>query len=459
MERVTGLRFVVVGAGRSGIALTRFLLDQGGEVVLTDSRAEGLDPEVHELGLRGARLDLGGHDESAFLRADRVLVSPGVPLALPAIESARRAGVTVWGEIEFASRFLEGTIIGITGTNGKSTTTTLTGLLLADGGLDAVACGNLGRPLIELASSDSPGRHYVVELSSFQLEAVETFRPDIAVLLNVAPDHQDRYERHSDYREAKGRIFENQRREDRAILNRDDPETLAFAPRIRASLSLFSRTARVDEGACVEEGRVVLRSEGRSREVLPVDQIPLVGVHNLENVLASAAVADRCGIAPESMASTIRRFRGLPHRIELVGTVGSVRYYNDSKATNVAATAKSLASFPGGIILILGGKDKGGDFASLIPLIRERAAGLVFMGKARDSIRAQVGEPVPSRTVVTLAEAGAAAAAMAAPGQVVLLAPGCASFDLYRNYEERGEDFRALVRSLADGGFAPGGGR
>jgi UDP-N-acetylmuramoylalanine--D-glutamate ligase len=459
MERVSGLRFVVVGAGRSGLALTRFLLDRGGEVVLTDSRSEGLDPEVRDMGRRGARLELGGHDPEAFLRADRVLVSPGVPLSLPALQSAHRAGIAVWGEIEFASRFIKGTMIGITGTNGKSTTTTLTALLLREGGLEAEACGNLGTPLIELAPADTPARHYVVELSSFQLEAIETFRPHVAVLLNVAPDHQDRYARHADYREAKGRIFENQLPEDRAILNRDDRETMEFAERIASGISLFSRREDVPEGACLENGRIVARRDGRSREVLPVDQVPLVGVHNLENVLASVAAADCCGVPPGAMASAIRRFRGLPHRIELVAEIDSVRYYNDSKATNVAATLKSLESFPGGVILILGGKDKGGDFAALLPGIRERAAGLIFMGKARDSIRRQVGEPVPARSVATLAEAVLAAREMAAPGQVVLLAPGCASFDAYRNYEERGDDFRARVLSLSGGPGSSGGGR
>jgi UDP-N-acetylmuramoylalanine--D-glutamate ligase len=456
MERVSGLRFVVVGAGRSGLALARFLLDRGGEVVLTDSRLEGLDPEVGEMGRRGARLDLGGHDAGSFTAADRVLVSPGVPLTVPAIQSARRAGVPVWGEIEFASRFLKGKMIGITGTNGKSTTTTLTALLLAQGGLDATACGNLGTPLIDLVAGDGPSRHYVVELSSFQLEAIETFRPGIAVLLNVAPDHQDRYERHSEYVNAKGRIFENQRREDRAVLNRDDPETFGFAGRMAAGLSLFSRLQPVRDGACLEEGRVTLRLDGRSRTVLPADAIPLVGVHNLENVLASVAVADLCGVPPGAMAAAIGRFRGLPHRTELVAEIESVRYYNDSKATNVAATARSLESFSKGVILILGGKDKGGDFASLVPLIRERAAGLIFMGKARDSIRGQVGEPVPSRTVPDLAEAVAAAREMAAPGQIVLLAPGCASFDAYRSYEERGEDFRARVLALRQTRKSPG---
>jgi len=457
MERIAGRRFVVVGAGVSGLALARFLLERGGEVTLSDSRSEGLGPEVAEAGRRGARLELGGHDEARFAAADQILVSPGVPLGLSAIRAARRAGVPVWGEIEFAARFLTGKIIGITGTNGKSTTTTLTARLLGDGGIDSVACGNLGTPLIDQVPTDSPARHYVVELSSFQLEGIETFRPRLAVLLNVAPDHQDRYARHADYRAAKARIFENQRDEDEALLNRDDPEANAFTGRIGARTRHFSRLESVEDGACVESGRIVLRTGGRSREVMAAGEVPLVGVHNLENVLASAAAAGLCGVDPRSMASTLREFRGLPHRLELIAEIDAVRYYNDSKATNVAATAKSLESFPSGVVLILGGKDKGGDFASLLPLIRERAAGVVFMGKARDSIRAQVGEPVPSRVVVSLAEAVAAAREMASAGQVVLLAPGCASFDAYRNFEERGDDFRKQVLALA-GKTGTGGG-
>jgi UDP-N-acetylmuramoylalanine--D-glutamate ligase len=458
MERVSGLKFVVVGAGRSGAALARFLLDRGGEVVLTDSRTEGLDPTVGALAIRGAQLALGGHDEAQFLTADRVLVSPGVPLTLPAIRAARNSGVPVWGEIEFASRYLKGKIIGITGTNGKSTTTTLTSFLLQEGGLDATACGNLGTPLIEMVEKDSESRTYVVELSSFQLEGIETFRPGVAVLLNVAPDHQDRYPDHAAYRAAKGRIFENQRASDAAILNRDDAETFAFAPTLAARLSLFSRQERVSDGACVVDGQVVTRRDGKSRPILPLDSVPLVGVHNLENVLASVAVADLCGIQPDRMARAIRSFRGLPHRIELVAEIDSVRYYNDSKATNVAATARSLESFPRGVILILGGKDKGGDFASLLGLVRERAAGLVLMGKAREAIAAQMGDPVPTRKVQTMQEAVSAARSMAEPGQVVLLAPACASFDAYRNFEERGDDFKHRVLELTrKPGDSPGG--
>ena len=460
MERVSGLQFVVVGAGRSGVSLARFLLHRGGKVILTDERPAGFGPEVEELGRSGALLSLGGHDEQQFRRADRVLVSPGVPLHIPAIQAARAAGVPVWGEIEFAYRFLKGTIIGITGTNGKSTTTTLTGLLLQDGGLDAQACGNLGTPLIDMVPGDSESKHYAVELSSFQLEGIETFRPDVAVLLNVAPDHQDRYPHHAAYRAAKGRIFENQTPDDRAVLNRDDPETHAFASQLAAHLSLFSRTQIVAEGACVENGTVTLRQAGRSEPVVPVAELALVGVHNLENVLASVTAAHLCGVSSASMGQTLRRFRGLPHRLEPVAEVDGVRYFNDSKATNVAATLRSLESFAGGVVLILGGKDKGGEFAALLPLIRQRASALVLMGKARETIAAQLGEPaVPTRKVASMEEAVQAARGLAAPGQVVLLAPACASFDAYRNFEERGEHFKRLVRELVPRPAIPRGER
>ena len=445
---MSGLRFVVVGAGRSGLALARFLLERKAEVILTDQRSEGLSPEVAELGRRGARLRLGGHDEADFTAAEAVLVSPGVPLRLPVFEAARRAGVKVWGEIEFASRFLTGSIIGITGTNGKSTTTTLVGRILAAAGLDAPAGGNLGTPLMEMAAGDHPGRRYVVELSSFQLEGIDSFRPAVAVLLNVAPDHQDRYPDHDAYRAAKGRIFENQGPEDQALLNRDDPASYSFAPALRARVSLFSREAPVAHGATVEGGWVVARRDGESRPVIRTDDLPMVGVHNLENVLAAVATAQLCGVDPDRMADPLRRFRGLPHRIELVGEVDSVPYYNDSKATNVAATARSLESFPAGVVLILGGKDKGGDFASLVPLLKRRAAAVILMGKSRAAIRAQLGEPVPLVEAPTMAEAVAAARETARPGQVVLLAPGCASFDAYANFEERGADFRSRVRAL-----------
>jgi UDP-N-acetylmuramoylalanine--D-glutamate ligase len=457
MERVSGLRFVVVGAGLSGLSLARFLLNRGGEVLLTDRREEIPGGEIRELERRGARLALGGHPEADFTRADRVLVSPGVPLTIPAIVAARRAGVSVWGEIEFASRFLKGKIIGITGTNGKSTTTTLTGLLLQEAGLSAFACGNLGTPLIDMVENDSPDRFYVVELSSFQLEGIETFRPDVAMLLNIAPDHQDRYPDHAAYRSAKGRIFENQLPLDAAVLNRDDSEAYAFAPLVGGRLSLFSRTHSISEGACVEGGAITLRSAGSGREILAVGDLALVGTHNLENALASVVAAHLCGVPPESMAHTLRHFRGLPHRMERVAEIGSVRWYNDSKATNVAATLRSLEGFPGGVVLILGGKDKGGDFTPLLPLIRERAVGLVLMGKAKEAIAAQIGEPVPTRKAATMQEAVDAAREMARPGGVVLLAPACASFDAYRNFEERGDDFRRKVLFLAARNDGPDG--
>jgi UDP-N-acetylmuramoylalanine--D-glutamate ligase len=277
------------------------------------------------------------------------------------------------------------------------------------------------------------------------------------MLLNIAPDHQDRYPDHAAYRSAKGRIFENQLPLDAAVLNRDDPEAYAFAPLVGGRLSLFSRTHSISEGACVEGGAITLRSAGSGREILAVGDLALVGTHNLENALASVVAAHLCGVPPESMAHTLRHFRGLPHRMERVAEIGSVRWYNDSKATNVAATLRSLEGFPGGVVLILGGKDKGGDFTPLLPLIRERAVGLVLMGKAKEAIAAQIGEPVPTRKAATMQEAVDAAREMARPGGVVLLAPACASFDAYRNFEERGDDFRRKVLFLAARNDGPDG--
>jgi UDP-N-acetylmuramoylalanine--D-glutamate ligase len=445
--RLRGARVVVVGAAKSGLALARFLLGEGARVVLSDARqAEALDPAVRELAGRGAVLELGGHREDTLASADLVAVSPGVPLALPPIAAARRRGVRVVAEVEVASWFLKGTLIGITGSNGKSTTTSLAAHLLDRAGLGAVACGNLGTPLTDMIAGDSPDRHYVVELSSFQLEGIETFRPRIAVLLNLTPDHQDRYPDMRGYYDAKARLFMNQGPLDHAVLNLDDPEVRARRDAVRARLHWFSRAGEVEEGAFVEDGAVVLRRGGRDTRVMPVDELPLFGVHNQENLLAALLIADLCGVEAPVAARAVRAFRGLPHRLEKVGEAGGASWFNDSKATNVGATVQSLRSFSGGVVLILGGKDKGGAFADLAPLIRERVTHLVLMGQARESIRAQVGDAAPVTMVEDLPAAVAAARRVVRPGDVVLLAPGCASFDQYSGFEARGDHFRRLVR-------------
>ncbi|HKQ97593.1 MAG TPA: UDP-N-acetylmuramoyl-L-alanine--D-glutamate ligase, partial [Candidatus Polarisedimenticolia bacterium] len=414
--------------------------------------AAELGPETTALRSAGVALETGGHTQATFTGADLVAVSPGVPLTIAPIAAARRHGVRVVAEVEVASWFLRGTLIGITGSNGKSTTTALAGHLLASAGLDAVACGNLGTPLSSLVATDDPKRHYVVELSSFQLEGIETFRPAIAALLNLSPDHQDRYPTMRDYYDAKARIFMNQGPADHAILNADDPEVTARFGAVRARRWLFSRHDPVEDGAQVADGWVVLRRGGRDTRVMRVADLPLFGRHNEENVLAALLIADRSGVSPERAADGVRSFRGLPHRLELVRTLDGVRWFNDSKATNVGATEKSLLSFENGVVLILGGKDKGGKFEELEPLLRGRVTHLILLGKARETIRRALGDVVPTTLVEDLHAAVAAALTQVRPGGVVLLAPACASFDQYSGFEARGEHFRKLVGALPGGG-------
>ncbi len=448
--RLAGSRVVVVGAVRSGMAMARFLMSRQASVVVTDAKPlAALGPEVTALGREGARLELGGHDASSFTSADLVAVSPGVPLTIGPIVEARRKGVRVVGEIELASWFLRGLLIGVTGTNGKSTTTALTAHLLAQAGLKATACGNIGLPLTELIPKDAPDHYYVIELSSFQLEGIDTFRPWIAALLNLAPDHQDRYDSPIPYYQAKTRVFKNQGAADHAILNRDDEEVWALSKTLKAHVHPFSRTTTVEAGACVKNDAIVVRRDGRDIRAIPLASIPLFGAHNVENVMTALLVADLCGVPLPRAERALASFRGLPHRLEKVRSIDGVAWYNDSKATNVSATLKSLESFPGKVVLILGGKDKGGDFKELVPLVRQRVTHLVLMGRAREVIAAQIGPIVPVTKVADMAEAVESARARAEKGGVVLLAPACASFDQYTGFEERGEDFRRLVLGLS----------
>ena len=446
-----GARVVVAGAARSGVALARFLVGRGASVTLSDQRqARDLGPEVAALASQGVAFEFGRHEESTFVGADLAVVSPGVPLSIPPLAAARRKGVRVVAEVEVASWYLEGTLVGITGSNGKSTTTALAGHLLTAAGRNAVACGNLGTPLIETVEEDAPDRLYVVELSSFQLEGIETFRPHVAVLLNLSPDHQDRYPDTPAYYAAKGRLFMNQTASDHAVLNQDDAGVAHLTRGIAARRHHFSRAGEVAEGAYVRGAGIVLVENGREEPVLPLEDLPLFGVHNQENVMAALLVASLCGVPASQAARGVRSFRGLPHRLERVRDIGGVLWFNDSKATNVGAAAQSIGSFAKDVVLIMGGKDKGGAFADLIPLIRGRVSHLVLLGRAKDAIAQQIGPIVPTILVEDMEDAVAAASVVAVPGGVVLLAPGCASFDQYTGFEARGEHFRTLVNELVE---------
>ncbi|MBN2337673.1 MAG: UDP-N-acetylmuramoyl-L-alanine--D-glutamate ligase [Acidobacteria bacterium] len=446
-----GKSVLVAGAGRSGVAAARFLLSRGARVTLTDIRPrESLEPAVgglEELAARSGELalELGGHREESFRRSDLVVVSPGIPLSLPLFDASRAAGVPVIAEVELAYRHIEGTLIGITGSNGKTTTTALVAHLASAAGRRCRAAGNIGTPLIRYAEDSAPGDLYAVELSSFQLEAIDTFRPAIGAILNLTPDHLDRYAGFGEYVAAKQRLFMNQVDGDRAVLNADDARTAAMAAAVHSRPVLFSRRRSLERGAFVRGGRVLYRSDDGERDLFPVEAVGLVGAHNLENVLAACAMAILAGIPAEGLEAGVRAFRGVEHRIELVAELDGVRYYNDSKATNVDATAKALESFPGNILLIAGGRDKEGDFASLRPLVRQRVRRLVVIGEAADKLRRALADVTAVSAAGSMEEAVSACRREAGPGDVVLLAPACASFDMFRDYEERGRAFKEAV--------------
>ena len=452
--RYEGKSVVVAGAGRSGIAAARFLLTRGARVILTDLQSrEALESRIAPLrdvaGQTGELvLELGGHRKETFARCDFVVVSPGIPLALPVFDASREAGIPILAEVELAYRHLRGRIIVITGSNGKTTTTTLVSRLLVGAGLKGHAAGNIGTPLIGFAADSSPDDIYAVELSSFQLEGIREFRPFVGSILNLTPDHLDRYAGFDAYVAAKRRIFMNQGKTDFAVLNADDPRTAAMGTEINAGTVWFSRLKATVRGAFVRNGRVVFGDEQGERDLFDVSAVALKGTHNLENVLAACAMAILSGADPESLEESIRRFPGVEHRIEFVSTIEGVEYFNDSKATNVDATIKSLEAFTGNILLIAGGRDKGSDFTVLRSPVRERVKHVVTIGEAAEKLRKALADVTDVIAARSMQEAVSICRQLARPGDVVLLAPACASFDMYQDYEHRGRVFKEAVRSL-----------
>ena len=461
-------RVLVVGLGKSGVASALFLKAHGARVTVSDTKSgEELHNEIPVLLDHGITVETGGHGERTFRGQDLIVVSPGVPVDSPQLVQARALGGAVIGEIELAAQFLPGPIVAITGSNGKTTTTTLTGEILAAGGLPTLVGGNIGTPAISLAERAKPESVIVLEVSSFQLETIQTFRPKVAVVLNVTPDHLDRHRTFEAYTDAKARIFENQQNDDFAVLNEDDPTCLAMASRTRAQVYWFSRHKEVKRGAWVGDGRILFREdaqqpglsrESSQREIMLVSEIPLKGAHNLENVLAAVCAGALMGCTAEKIRQAVRDFKAVEHRLEYVATIRGVDYYNDSKATNVDATIKALESFPANIHLILGGKDKGSDYTLLNDLLRQRVKRVYTIGAAAAKIESQIVSSSGSHSksggpevvhAETLENAIRKANATAEPGDVVLLAPACASFDQFKNYEERGRVFKEIVRGLA----------
>ncbi len=447
-------RVLVVGLGKSGVASALFLKKHGAKVSVSDTKSgDELRNEIPVLLDNGISVETGGHGDRTFRGQDLIVVSPGVPVDAPPLVQARSLGESVIGEVELAAQFLPGPIVAITGSNGKTTTTTLTGEIMAAGGFPTLVGGNIGTPAISLAERAQQGTVIVLEVSSFQLETIQTFRPKVAVVLNVTPDHLDRHRTFEIYTDAKARIFENQQGSDFAVLNADDPTCVAMAARTRAQVFWFSRLKEVEQGAWVRDGNIVFRDASGQREILQVSEIPLKGAHNLENVLAAACAGMLMGCAPDKIRQAVHEFKAVEHRLEFVASIHGVDYYNDSKATNVDATIKALESFPANIHLILGGKDKGSDYTVLNDLLRQRVKRVYTIGAAAAKIESQIVSSKNGGPEVvhaeTLENAIRKAHAVAQPGDVVLLAPACASFDQFRNYEHRGQVFKEIVRGLA----------
>ncbi len=445
---LNGKRVLVVGLGKSGVASALFMKGHGARVTVSDTKSgDELRNEIPALLDHGITVETGGHGERTFRGQDLIVVSPGVPVDAPPLVQARAAGESVIGEIELAAQFLPGPIVAITGSNGKTTTTTLAAEIMTAGGFPTLVGGNIGTPAISLAELAKPETIIVLEVSSFQLETIQTFRPKVAVVLNVTPDHLDRHRTLDVYINAKARIFENQQSSDFAVLNADDPTCVTMAARTRAQIFWFSRQKEVQQGAWVQDGSILFRDPTGQKEILQVSEIPLKGAHNLENVLAAACAGALMGCAPEKIRQAVQDFKAVEHRLEFVATINGVDYYNDSKATNVDATIKALESFPANIHLILGGKDKGSDYTVLNDLLRQRVKRVYTIGAAAAKIESQI-KGVEVVHAETLENAIRKANATAQPGDVVLLAPACASFDQFKSYEHRGKVFKQTVQAL-----------
>ncbi|HSK10725.1 MAG TPA: UDP-N-acetylmuramoyl-L-alanine--D-glutamate ligase [Vicinamibacterales bacterium] len=448
--QIAGRRILVVGAARSGIAAAELLAARGAAVTLADVKFDL--PEAERLAARGIETRLGPHDPRFFAAAELIVVSPGVTLRQPALARARRARVPIIGEVELASRLLKGRIIAITGTKGKSTTTTLVGEMLRAAGRPVTIAGNIGAPLSAAVEASTADTVHVVEVSSFQLETTSAFHPWIAALLNLSADHLDRHANLREYSAAKARVFANQGPDDWTVVNADDPAAMKLASKHgRAPRRLFSVERTLEEGAFLREGWVVDRAAaGDEVRLAAVAEVKLIGRHLLADVVAAAAVARLAGVPPEAIRVAAASFTGLEHALEPVMVVAGIRFINDSKATNVEAARRAIESFEGRLVPIIGGRFKGGDLRDLRPALQGRAKAVIAIGEARPVIHQALGDLLAVVEAASMAEAVRAALAAAPPGGTVLLAPACASFDMFRDYAERGRVFKREVVRLAE---------
>jgi len=432
---------VVVGMARSGLAAARLLQSRGEDVFVSDAGSPKTASELDSLGIPW---ESGKHTTDRFLAADEIVVSPGVPSEIAPLAAARAKGIPIVSELEVASRYLKGNVIAITGSNGKTTTTTLVGEILKASGHAVQVGGNIGTAMCGLVDTSTERTINVIEVSSFQLDGIRQFRANTAALLNITPDHLDRYESFSAYRSSKFRIFENQTENDDAVLNRDDPQVYPPPVAIRGRQSFFSRSERTEKGAFRAAGKLYLNEKA----VMDASEVRLRGEHNIENVLASMVITSAYAVPTAALARTIREFRGVEHRIEYVATLHGIEFFNDSKATNVDSAIKAVESFERGVILILGGKDKGAPYDPLIDAMRGKVKHVLLIGEASAKISAAIGTRFPSSRAASMEDAVKRANDVGTSGDVVLLSPACASFDMFENYEHRGREFKKAVQEL-----------
>ncbi len=453
-----GKSVLVVGLGRSGLAASEVLRRYDCDVTATDTSPKSeLEPEARALEEQGVRLVLGGHDSALLKGKQLIVLSPGVPRTIPLVQEALRHGIPVLSEIEVAWELSRAPIVAVTGTNGKSTVVTLLGKIVAAAGFEVAVAGNIGIPLCAVAESIPPEGVIVAEISSFQLESVDRFHAKVAVLLNITPDHLDRYPDVESYTAAKARVFANQTPSDFAVLNADDPAQKVFAATLGAKILSFSFAERkVRHGAFVRGKSFWFRDANGETEITGVDDVPLKGPHNIANVMACVCASAAAGVAPAAMKTPIEEFKGLEHRLEEVAEIDRVMFVNDSKATNVDSMKYALLSFEKPVVLIAGGKDKGGNFAKLASLASEKVKALVLIGQAAEKIKSS-WPSIKAHAAGSMEEAVATALKLAGPDEVVLLAPGCASFDMFKDFEHRGRVFKEAVHALARTGAGSDG--
>lgn len=455
MFALSGRKVLVVGMARSGIATVNFLVERGAQVTGCDIKnEEELGEEIKKLKSLPVKLETGGYPEVMPGLFDLVVVSPGVPASVPPIRTARKLGIPVWSELELAGRFIKEPIIAVTGTNGKTTTTSLLGYIFKKAGINAVVAGNIGIPVVQevarCQNDSSCVRYWILEVSSFQLEAIENWRPHIAIFLNLTADHLDRHGTLDEYGRTKSRIFENQQMNDYAVLNLNDTWVSKIATNLNSNIYWFSSSVLPGKGMGVREKLICFNNDGKCETLCPVQSLKIPGLHNLENALAASLASLLAGLRKEVIADALATFNGVPHRLELVRVLNDVKYVNDSKGTNPDSVLRAIESYQEPIILIAGGRNKGGSFEELARKIKERVKALILIGEAAPLIKEAVVKTGFRNIyeVSSLAEAVHTSTRLARAGDIVLLSPGCASWDMFNNYEERGDLFRQLVNDL-----------